>query len=87
MKHLRIIVGAASLILAVSGAFFTNSATGARRITSKPYDMTLYEPINCLSFDCGTSGTVSCNEYNSVPPTLPGGTDCKTTIANVLVHE
>ncbi len=84
MKHLRIIVGTATLILAVSGAFFSNAATGTRKIANKPYDMTLYRTTDCKAFDCGTSGGVSCNGYDINPTS--GNTPHNSASVNSLVH-
>ena len=84
MKHLRIFVGAATLVLAVSGAFFSNAATGPRKMINKPYDMTLYRTTDCKPFDCGTSGTVSCDNYDINPTS--GNTPCNSPSVNSLVH-
>lgn len=87
MNNLRKIVGGATIVLAISGAFLSNAATGPRKTTAKPYSTTLYRPADCQAFDCGTSGNVSCNSYKINPPSAPDRTDCSTTSINSLVHQ
>jgi hypothetical protein len=85
MTHLRIFVGAATLLLAVSSAFFSSAATGPK-IVNKAYNTTLYDPSDCTGFSCGAMGTVSCNLYNTNPPSAPGRQDCSIASPNSLVH-
>jgi hypothetical protein len=85
MKYLKIFFGAITLVLAITGAFFSNAATAPRKMTNKPYDMTLYRPFDCVGFGCGTSGTITCTGYYSHPTS--GGTPCNSIYPNTLVHQ
>lgn len=87
MKHLKIIVGASTLVLAVSGAFYSNAETSTRKAADKPYSTTLYRPTDCAAISCGTIGTVSCNLYDLNPPSAPGKKDCNSASTNALVHQ
>ena len=85
MTRLRIFVGAATLVLAVSGAFFSNAETVPKKAVNKLVDMTLYRPADCAPFACGRSGTIACDGYFTVPTV--GKILCNTSSVNSLVHQ
>lgn len=86
MKQRRTFIAAGTLMLAVSGAFFSTEAQTPVIMGSGLLAVTLYRPTDCEPFSCGQSGSISCNLYDQTPPSGPGKTDCKTPLVNVFVH-